>query len=175
MRTENCPGSGTILPRDADTRFGNTICPECNAIANVFREGAKEVIDTHTVAVILGDGDDYWMDQRHDDEMARQERERDDTLVNSDGDHIATIDSNGNVIPDAPDVMVGGDAEANLDREVAAQEGEDLSGEGVEYITLEPDWEGMRAYVLHMYKTDPDAARKLNDAMGREAATLPAS
>jgi hypothetical protein len=73
----------------------------------------------------------------------------------------------------APDVMVGGDAEANLDRETAAQEGEDLSGEGDTYINLEPNWEGMRAYILNMFETDPTTARRINAEMGREAATLP--
>lgn len=40
-------------------------------------------------------------------------------------------------------------------------------------ITLEPNWEAMRRYVLHVHGTDPGAAQKLADAMGNEAPKLP--
>lgn len=41
-------------------------------------------------------------------------------------------------------------------------------------INLEPNWDGVRAWVLHVHKTDPMLARKLASEMGREAPELPA-
>ncbi len=42
-----------------------------------------------------------------------------------------------------------------------------------ESINLEPNWEGMRAWVLNVYKTDPATARKIAADMGSEAPELP--
>jgi hypothetical protein len=55
MARERCEGSGVVLSRDADTRFGNTICPTCKGIAQVDTTGDKlfaPVIEEHTVLVI---------------------------------------------------------------------------------------------------------------------------
>jgi hypothetical protein len=38
-----------------------------------------------------------------------------------------------------------------------------------ETITLEPHWPGMRAYVKHVARTDPETARLIGESMGREA------
>lgn len=40
-------------------------------------------------------------------------------------------------------------------------------------INVEPNWDGMRTWVLHIYKTDPMLARKIAADMGREAPDLP--
>ena len=42
-----------------------------------------------------------------------------------------------------------------------------------QFITVEPHWPGMRAWVLHVYKTDPDKAREIASHMGCEAPGLP--
>lgn len=38
-----------------------------------------------------------------------------------------------------------------------------------ESITLEPNWDGMRAWVRHVYRTDPVTAMKIAAEMGPEA------
>lgn len=40
-------------------------------------------------------------------------------------------------------------------------------------ISLEPNWEGMRKWVLHVHRTDPELARRIAMDMGREAPELP--
>lgn len=41
-----------------------------------------------------------------------------------------------------------------------------------ETINLEPNWEGMRRWVINMAKSDPVKAKEIADAMGREAPEL---
>lgn len=40
-------------------------------------------------------------------------------------------------------------------------------------IDITPDWEGMRRFVLHIFRTDPKTARKIAAEMGCEAPDLP--
>lgn len=40
-------------------------------------------------------------------------------------------------------------------------------------INLEPDWDGMRHWVQHVHKTDPETAIRIAMQMGREAPELP--
>lgn len=40
-------------------------------------------------------------------------------------------------------------------------------------INIEPNWSGMRRWIAHVFKTDPELARKLNSEMGCERAGLP--
>lgn len=42
-----------------------------------------------------------------------------------------------------------------------------------QYITVEPHWPGVRRYVREVFRTDPDAARRMAAAMGSEAPALP--
>lgn len=41
-----------------------------------------------------------------------------------------------------------------------------------ETVTIEPNWDAMRDYVRNVFRTDPAAARRIADAMGREAPQL---
>lgn len=72
------------------------------------------------------------------------------------------------------DVMTRGDIETEMDRVAASQEGEDLSDE-VETINVEPNWEGLRQYVLTMFRTDPTTAYRIAADMGCEAPIFPAA
>lgn len=41
------------------------------------------------------------------------------------------------------------------------------------YIVVEPDWRGMRRWVLALYMTDPEQAKKIAAEMGSEAPEFP--
>lgn len=36
-------------------------------------------------------------------------------------------------------------------------------------VSIEPDWEGLRRFIMQVAKTDPDVARDMNASMGDEA------
>lgn len=43
----------------------------------------------------------------------------------------------------------------------------------METIDLTPNWDGMRRWVLHVFRTDPSTARRIAADMGSEAPTFP--
>ena len=45
---------------------------------------------------------------------------------------------------------------------------------GQKYIVVEPDWNGMRRWVLALYMTDPEKALSIAAEMGCEAPEFPA-
>lgn len=42
-----------------------------------------------------------------------------------------------------------------------------------ETVDVTPNWEGLRRFVLHVFRTDPKTARKIAAEMGCEAPDLP--
>lgn len=51
--------------------------------------------------------------------------------------------------------------------------GEEVRAAETVAVTLTPNWEGLRAFVRHVFRTDPKAARAIAAEMGCEAPDLP--